>query len=301
MADESNSENGKVFCRYCHGELIRKLNEPVKVCCHCGNDQRKWVNYIKLSSSVTAILMVLIAASQMINARGQLKISQEQVNETKLKRIEAKEILDKAQNTFNIVSTNTYEMKAKTSNMLKTASIAVDKSFDVLKKAETNAAIAKTLTDRTEIDLRNTKTSFHKLAVALTEPVSTSLAIGSNPFIYQPKKSKIAQIEKIQESLRKLGLSENEIKEAIAPFVLKVYHDHVERILYTLNTSLPNNKKIFKDNLTVEETEKWNIKRLRNFLSENDIEPEGELKETILDYEYYDKHHKLRREGVWQD
>jgi hypothetical protein len=42
------------------------------------------------------------------------------------------------------------------------------------------------------------------------------------------------------------------------------------------------------------------MKRVSGILRENGIKVEGELKETILDLEFYEKNGKLRRESVWQ-
>lgn len=295
------NEATKRFCRYCQNELIKNLDMDVKVCSHCNNDQRPWVNRVKFSASATALLMVIIAIGQVLNTCSQVNIANEQYKETRLKRLEAEAVLNKAQNTFAIVSTNSNEMKIKTKTMLDAANHAVDHSFNTLKTAEYNANMAKKLTDNTKAELKDTKRSFTKLSVTLTEPVSTILAIGSNPFIYQHRQSKINQIENITVSLRKLGVSEDDIKVAIAPFVDKTRHDHISKILYALDALLPANKKIIKGDISYEEIVKWNLERVHKTMKENGIKLQGELKELILDLEFYQKTQKLRRPEVWQD
>ena len=74
---------------------------------------------------------------------------------------------------------------------------------------------------------------------------------------------------------------------------------YVYIILNYLNKKLPVEKKLFTKigeiNIDV-----WDLKRVRQTLKENGIEPDGELKEAILDLEYYLENHKLRRESKWQ-
>ena len=73
----------------------------------------------------------------------------------------------------------------------------------------------------------------------------------------------------------------------------------MRRILNHLNNALPKANKIFS-NIGNINTEEWDLDRVRKILDENKIEPDGELKEVILDFEYWEKDKKLRRENKWQ-
>lgn len=138
-----------------------------------------------------------------------------------------------------------------------------------------------------------------KLAISLSDSTAISLATADNPFQYVHLKYKIKQIENIRGILQELDVSENEIDQALNVFTSRVITGHMRRILNYLNKKLPLEKKLFTkiDEINVED---WDLKRVRQALKENEVEAEGELKETILDLEFYIENHKLRRESKWQ-
>jgi hypothetical protein len=138
-----------------------------------------------------------------------------------------------------------------------------------------------------------------KLAIALSDSTAISLATGDNTFRYVRLKYKIEQIENIREILKRLDIPENEIDKALNVFIARVADDHMRRILYQVNKKLPAEKKLFKkiDEINVHD---WNLGRVHQILKENEIEQECELKETILDLEFYLENKKLRRESKWQ-
>ncbi len=278
MSDESdkstesiNETAGNTSCKYCNQVIL--LNS--KVCHHCGRDQRLLFQYFSAS---TAFLMVLIAISQA--AMGWL-----QYDESKKKRIEAEEVLANARNVFSNVSTNSIEMKVKTGR--------------VISEANKSALLTKQMTDNANKKIKETKATFHELAVTLTEPVTTSLALQGNWMVYIPLKDKIEQIDNVSNSLRKLGVSESDINKAIDPFTSMISYNHMRRILYMLNEQLPNNKKLFKD-ISEININKWHLAQVRMAIKNNNIQPSAELEDAILDLEYYEKNKKLRRGDAWQ-
>lgn len=139
------SQKGQL-CRYCQ----QPLNEKAKVCHHCERDQRPLLQYF---ASSTAFVMVLIAIVQAIMGYIQYK-------ESKIKRIEAAEVLAKAQHVFMIASTNSNEMKIRASEVLAVAKSesnnALVKSSSVLRIAETNAMLAKDVTKKAGDEVKHT-------------------------------------------------------------------------------------------------------------------------------------------------
>ena len=191
----------------------------------------------------------------------------------------------KARSTFANVSANSIEMKVKTAK--------------VLSEARATVLLTRQMANTANKSINETKTTFHELAVTLTEPVTTSLALQGNWMVYMRLKDKIEQIENVSNSLRKLGVSEKDIEKAIAPFTSMISYNHKQRILYLLNEQLPNNKKLFKD-ISEINTNKWSLKQIYIVIKDNNIKPSEQLHDAILDLEYYEKHKKLRRENAWQ-
>ena len=73
----------------------------------------------------------------------------------------------------------------------------------------------------------------------------------------------------------------------------------MRRILNHTNKALPESNKIFS-NIEDINADEWTLDKVRALLNENKIEPDGELKEVILDLEYWEKYKRLRRENKWQ-
>ena len=158
MEDKIELENTKLngetsFCKYCQQEI----NLKAKVCHHCGKDQRFHFQYF---ASSTAFLMVIIAISQAV--MGWL-----QYDESKMKRIEAEEVLAKAESNskrvFGIASTNSYNSSKKAEEISLYAknetAKAVAKSIEVLTIANDNALLAKNMTENSKTEMKNTVTA----------------------------------------------------------------------------------------------------------------------------------------------
>lgn len=137
-----------------------------------------------------------------------------------------------------------------------------------------------------------------KLAVTLTDPVASTLAV-PGPMQYIHLKYKIEQINHISSVLREMGVPQKSIDEAVSIFVSRVRGDHMRHILGLINMKLPADKKLFKDVYEID-LSSWDMSRIRKVMTENGIESKGDLAEAILDLEFYEKNRKLRRENIWQ-
>jgi hypothetical protein len=138
-----------------------------------------------------------------------------------------------------------------------------------------------------------------KLALALTTSAVTSTTMQGQIMRYIHLKYKIEEIDHYKAILRDMSIPEKDIKEAVDLFVSRVRGDHMRHILLEINKLLPDGKKLFKDIYELD-IDGWDMKRVRQILKENNIKEQGDLKETILDWEYYEKTGKLRREKMWQ-
>jgi len=108
-------------CKYCK----EVLHEGARVCYQCGRDQRKWINTLQYLATTTAFAMVLIVIIQLLISGKQIRLSEdqnrlseEQYKESKLKRIEAEDVLRKAELNsrlaFTISSTNFHKARLAT-------------------------------------------------------------------------------------------------------------------------------------------------------------------------------------------
>ena len=137
-----------------------------------------------------------------------------------------------------------------------------------------------------------------KIALVLADSVDTSMAVHSfMEYINLPYK--IEQVEHLKKILREMGIPENDIDKSVGGLNKRIRRDHMRRILDIVNKQLPDNKKISKDIWTLD-VSAWDINRVRKLLKDNAIEEKGDLKDAILDLEYYEKNKKLRRENIWQ-
>jgi len=69
-------------------------------------------------------------------AKDQVNLAQQQYSETRLKRLEAEDVLNKAKHVFGLASTASHDMMVKASSILDNANNAVIKSKEVLTVAE---------------------------------------------------------------------------------------------------------------------------------------------------------------------
>ena len=125
------SESGLIKCRYC----FQDIDEKSLVCHHCGKDQRGYVNKIKDFASVTTLVMVGVAVVQVL-------VNYSQMQELKIKRIDAEKVLEKANHVFSNASTISNK--------------AIEKSSNVLTIAEENAMSAKAVTAKATREMKNT-------------------------------------------------------------------------------------------------------------------------------------------------
>jgi hypothetical protein len=223
-------------------------------------------------------MLVLIAALQVV--MGWL-----QYDESKRKRIEAEEVLVKAQKVFTNVSSSSIEMKHKVDNVM----------------SEVNKTVIMTqeMADNANKNIIETKKSFNNLAVNLTIPVASALALHSDFTIYMKLKDKIEQINTVGSSLKNLGIDQKGIDEAISPFMSMITYRHVKRILHLIDKQLPNNKKKYSNNPNASSDE-WSLNKINKIINDNKIKPSKELQEAIKDLEYFEKYKKLRHPDSWQ-
>jgi len=154
------------FCKYCK----EKISPAAQVCKHCGRDQRKWINKLQYLATITAFIMVLIVAVQAYIGYQQNELSKAQTDEAKKKRIEAEEVLKRAETSakhvFAITSTNSHNAKVKADDVLASSKEeskkAVKRSIETLQIAETNANKAKLMTDTVKSDIKRTEAAVHK-------------------------------------------------------------------------------------------------------------------------------------------
>lgn len=137
-----------------------------------------------------------------------------------------------------------------------------------------------------------------KLALVLSEPIDSSLAV-EGFMQYLPLEYKLEEMNHIKSALAELGIPEKDIKERLNELITRVRAEHIKRIIFKLNEVLPDNEKLYS-NLDEVNMDEWNTIKIHSFIKENNIKEEGDLKEAIIDLEYFEKNQKLRRKDIWQ-
>lgn len=160
--DETNNTSDpevkvdKVLCKFCK----QPLNNDAIVCFHCSRDLRPFYRQFIPS---TTVFMVVIAILQAV-------IGGFQLNDSRLKRIEAEDVLKKARHVFMLASSNSNTMKIQTAL--------------VLKKAEDTADFTNAMASKASNEIKDTRRSFQDLAVSLTDPLITTFALQGEILYY---------------------------------------------------------------------------------------------------------------------
>ncbi|MDD5141722.1 MAG: hypothetical protein PHY43_15845 [Verrucomicrobiales bacterium] len=137
------------------------------------------------------------------------------------------------------------------------------------------------------------------LGLSLSAPTVDELAVSGRMLQYLPLKHKLERVEKIAETLKNLGASPKEIEEACSTIYQRVTDDHMRRVLYSLRSSNPGKESLF-EGLDDGKMDNFDKSKLENFIKDNKLKKSEETEESILDYDYFLKNKKLRREEGWQ-
>jgi hypothetical protein len=136
-----------------------------------------------------------------------------------------------------------------------------------------------------------------ELGLSLSSPIVDEMAVSGRMFQYIRLKHKLERVEKIEDNLRKLGASKEEIEAACSTIYERVGSDHRRKVLRTLLNSNPEKKGLFEG---LDEGKMDSIRDFEKFIKDNDLKKSKETDEAILDLQYFLKNKKLRREDQWQ-
>lgn len=132
--EPENAEPDKT-CIYCFQTIIR----GAIVCHHCGRSQNKWIERTKVASTLVTIAMILIAG-------GQVGVSYLQMQDAKLKRVEALDVLEEAKNVLAIAGHDASAIREEAKGVLLKAEAesnkAIEESQLVLKQSKADVALA---------------------------------------------------------------------------------------------------------------------------------------------------------------
>jgi hypothetical protein len=112
-------------------------------------------------------------------------------------------------------------------------------------------------------------------------------------------KYKLERVEKIAETLKKLGASESAIEAVCSTIYSRVTNDHVRRILLSLKSANPGKETLF-EGINDGKMDDWGKDKIMNFVKEHNVNKGDDTDECFLDLEFFSKHRKLRREDKWQ-
>jgi len=148
-------EKNERRCKYCQ----QPINEKALVCHLCEKDQRPFINRIKDSTSLVALIMVLIATVQILQTCSQTQ-------ELKKKRVEAEAVLTQAKGVLSNASTSSSKAIKKANYVFSNASTrssdAIKESMNTLKIATQSADVAKAVTDKAKKEMKGTVDSVSK-------------------------------------------------------------------------------------------------------------------------------------------
>ncbi len=138
-----------------------------------------------------------------------------------------------------------------------------------------------------------------ELGLSLTSPIVDELAVSGRMTQYIPLKYKLERVEKIANTLKKLGASDEEIAEACATIYHRVSSDHARRVLHGLLDANPGKEALFQG-LDDGKMDGWDKTKLENFIKNNALKTTAKTEQWLQDLDYFLKNRKLRREKQWQ-
>ena len=138
-----------------------------------------------------------------------------------------------------------------------------------------------------------------ELGLSLSAPIVDELAISGRLMQYIPLIHKLERVEKIAETLRKLGASQAEIDQACSTIYDRVENDNKRRILHSLKKANPGSDALF-EGINDEKMDNWTKIDILKFIENEELKKDAETNECILDFEFFLKNKKLRRPDKWQ-
>jgi len=138
-----------------------------------------------------------------------------------------------------------------------------------------------------------------ELGLSLSGPIVDEMAVSGRMLQYIPLKHKLERVEKIADTLKKLGALPGEIEEACSTIYERVTNDHTRRILHSLLDSNPGKETLF-EGVKDGKMDDWDKEKIVNFINEHRLNKGEDADEGFLDLEYFLKNRKLRREDKWQ-
>jgi hypothetical protein len=108
------------------------------------------------------------------------------------------------------------------------------------------------------------------LGLALSAPTVDELAISGRMLQYIPLKYKLERVEKIAETLKNLGASEEEINKACSTIYQRVTSDHVRSIFYSLRQANPGKEQLFQG-IDDGKLDGFDVNKLDDFIRDNGL------------------------------
>tara|TARA_B100001971_G_scaffold206962_1_gene226471 strand:+ start:533 stop:1174 length:642 start_codon:yes stop_codon:yes gene_type:complete len=84
------------------------------------------------------------------------------------------------------------------------------------------------------------------LGLALSSPIVDELALSGRMMQYMPLKYKLERVEEISQTLKKLGATDEEIREACSTIFDRIESDHIKAMLGSLKQANPEKESLFE-------------------------------------------------------
>jgi len=136
------------------------------------------------------------------------------------------------------------------------------------------------------------------LALCISEPIVSSLMMVDRPLQYMHVRYKISQIKAIEDALRKLGATQNEILEVTNPFFNGIKADHAKRVFYSLKT-VESKHALVKD-IDGRDYDALSSSDIQELMQKEGVAVEGDVLEALEDYKFFEQKREVRREEKWQ-
>ena len=142
-------------------------------------------------------------------------------------------------------------------------------------------------------------TQLKDLGLSLSSPIVDELTVSGRWHVYIQLKYKLKNVEKIAETLKKLGASDKEIEETCSTFYQRLTEDHKRAVLNSLLRSNQEKKLLF-EGVNDGNMDDWDKSKLDKFIMDNDLKKNEETEDYFRDLDYFLQNKKLRREDNWQ-
>ena len=137
------------------------------------------------------------------------------------------------------------------------------------------------------------------MGLAVSSPIVDELAVSGRMLQYIPLKHKLDRVEKIAETLKKLGATDEQIEEACSTIFERVESDHIKAMLGSLKQANPEKESLF-EGIHDGKFNDWTKVKVEDLIKKETLHTNEKYDEWSDALDYFKETRKLKHPDNWQ-